>query len=190
VTVKRVGSKVVALALVAAAGCGASSRSKPGPAAGDPAGAIPLTMVLTSAAFVDGGSIPLRYSCEGDNVPPPLSWQGTPTGTAELAVEVVDPDAPQGPFYHWVLLGLPATLTQLADGGPPPAGTRQATAGSGRAEYVGMCPPNGQQHHYRFTVYALRHQDSLPNGVGAAAAVAAVRNDAVGRGTLVGLFRR
>lgn len=186
----RTTATVLALVLFAAAGCGGGSTAKPGQAASDPDRAVPLTMRLTSAAFADGGVIPVRYSCEGDNVPPPLTWQGTPVGTVELALAVLDPDAAPGPFYHWVLLGLPPGQTQLADGAPAPAGTRQATAGSGRAEYVGMCPPDGQQHHYHFTVYALRHQERLPDGVAAPAALAELRKDALGRGVLVGVFGR
>jgi Raf kinase inhibitor-like YbhB/YbcL family protein len=171
-------------------GSGGSGGSAGSGSSGDPDVAVPLTVTLASPAFRDGDVIPVRYSCEGDNVPPPLVWRGMPPGTAELVVAVTDPDAPQGPFYHWVLLGLPATQTQLADGAPAPAGTRQATATSGQPEYVGMCPPDRQRHHYHFTVYALRHRETLPAGVPAAAAVAAVRQDALARGTLVGLFGR
>ncbi|HEX9546250.1 MAG TPA: YbhB/YbcL family Raf kinase inhibitor-like protein, partial [Acidimicrobiales bacterium] len=92
-------------------------------------------MSLSSPTFAAGAVIPARYSCDGAGATPPLAWGGTPGGTVELAVSVTDPDAPSGTFYQWVVLGLPATATGLSDGAGAPAGTRQATASSGRTGY-------------------------------------------------------
>lgn len=130
-------------------GCGQASRHRP-------AGGALIT--VSSAAFPAGGSIPVRYSCNGDNVSPPLAWSGLPAGTAEVAVVVDDPDAPRGAFYHWIVAGLAPSTTALAEG--THAGIT-ATGSSGQPGYTGMCPPAGQRHRYRFTVYALQ----TPSGV-------------------------
>ena len=68
------------------------------------------TIKISSPAFQEGGMIPERYSCYGDNISPPLSWEGIPEGTRSMALIVDDPDAPGGTFVHWVLYDLPADL--------------------------------------------------------------------------------
>ena len=83
-----------------------------------------------------------------------------PPAAAELAVVVDDPDASSGVFYHWVIARLAPSTTSLADG-QRPAGAVETLGSSGQPGYTGMCPPDKQTHHYRFTVYALRG----PSGV-------------------------
>jgi Raf kinase inhibitor-like YbhB/YbcL family protein len=179
---------IALLAALLAASCG--NGGSPKATVADPDAAIPTTMQLTSAAFAAGASIPARYSCDGAAVAPPLTWSLVPNEAVELAVTVTDPDAPGGTFVHWVLLGLSPAVLGLADGAPPPATSHQAAASSGRTRYVGMCPPKGQLHRYRFTVYALRQPDGLANGVPASRALATIRATALARGTLTGTFGR
>ena len=108
-------------------------------------------MQLTSDAFTDGADIPAKYTCDGENVAPPLAWSGVPSGTAELVLFVDDPDAPGGRFVHWVVTGIRPSATSPAQGKAVVA-------------YRGPCPPGGSKddpHHYEFRIYALRNPTSL-----------------------------
>lgn len=151
---------------------------------------MPEGMTLTSPAFDPGRPVPERYSCEGENLPPPLRWQGTPAGTKELAVVVEDPDATGGIFVHWIAVGIDPATTGL-DPGPPPAGAVVLTGSSDMATYIGPCPPdNGGVHHYNFEVYALRARPRLVEGSPPIDNVRAIRRAAVAGGELVGTFER
>ena len=146
-------------------------------------------MRVTSPAFNAGDPIPVRYTCLGDNVSPPLGWSGVPSAAVELAVVVDDPDAPNGTFVHWVLAGLPPTRTVLAAGERPP-GAVEARGSSGEVGYTGPCPPNHQTHHYRFTVYALRARSGVTAGASSSTALPAITTNALATGTLVARFGR
>lgn len=117
-------------------------------------------MKLTSSSFEEGQSIPPRFTCEGDNVSPPLSWTGAPEQTQSFALIVDDPDAPdpnapQRTYVHWVLYDLPPETTRIPEGARElPEGTRQGVNDFGRAGYGGPCPPIGR-HRYFFRLYAL-----------------------------------
>ena len=108
---------------------------------------------LTSPAFADGADIPVRYTCDGTNVSPRLTWTEVPSGTRSLALIMDDPDAPRGTFTHWVLYDLPPELRELGEGAAPGTSGRNSF---GRTGYGGPCPPAGDKpHRYRFTLYAL-----------------------------------
>ena len=149
------------------------------------------SLAVSSPAFKANARIPTRYSCEGDNIPPPLRWAKGPAGTLGYAIVVEDPDAPNPPFYHWAVADLPATTTSF-DVLPLPAPATVGIASSGSAEYVGMCPPDKTTHHYRFTVYALRKLVGPRHGLDASDArmAGAIRANASAHGTLVGTFGR
>lgn len=117
---------------------------------------------IRSLAFDDGGAIPERHSCEGENVSPPLAWQGVPDDAAELTLVVTDPDAPEGVFYHWLVLRIDPAV-EAVDAGEVPAGAVEAKGSSDNPTYIGMCPPAGERHMYRFTLHAL--DERLPDGV-------------------------
>jgi Raf kinase inhibitor-like YbhB/YbcL family protein len=145
-------------------------------------------ITVTSSAFEDGGSIPARFTCDGSRASPPLEWRGVPKGARALALVVDDPDAPDGTFVHWVLLDIGPHTTMIAQDAVP-AGAVQAQNGAGEASYTGPCPPSGT-HHYRFTVYALRAETGLSDGVSTTAALRAVQKRATARGRLVGTYSR
>jgi Raf kinase inhibitor-like YbhB/YbcL family protein len=108
-------------------------------------------LALRSSAFDDGASIPVRYTCDAEDVSPPLSWSGAPEETGAFAVIVRDPDADG--FVHWVLTDIPANVTSLPDG----MGDTVGIAGRndfGRVGWGGPCPPSGQLR-YEFTLYAM-----------------------------------
>jgi Raf kinase inhibitor-like YbhB/YbcL family protein len=168
---------------LALAACGGDRVEGPSPAAPD-------RIRLTSPAFEDGATIPVKYSCDGDDVSPPLSWSGVPGGARELALLVEDPDAPGGTFVHWVLFKLPADRDGVAEA-EVPDGAHQAENSKGDTGYAGPCPPKGDApHHYEFTLYALKSAIDLPDGAAADEVRAAVAKAALARGRLVGRFGR
>jgi Raf kinase inhibitor-like YbhB/YbcL family protein len=169
---------------LALAACGGGDRVE------GPPPSAPDRVTLTSRAFPDGGTIPKRYSCDGDGVSPPLAWKGVPDGARELALLVEDPDAPGGTFVHWVLFKIPADANGLAEGDVP-AGARQGENSAGKAAYAGPCPPKGDApHRYVFTLYGLKSGLDLANGAPADDVRAAVAKAALVRGQLVGRFGR
>jgi Raf kinase inhibitor-like YbhB/YbcL family protein len=146
-------------------------------------------MQVSSPAFTNGGTIPKRYSCDGDEISPPLRWTGVPADGRELALVVDDPDAPGG-FVHWVLFKLAPDLEGLSDN-EVPAGAREAKNSAGGSDWAGPCPPPGDDpHHYRFTLYALRAPLSEKDGADADTVLSAIQGAAVARGRLVGRFGR
>jgi Raf kinase inhibitor-like YbhB/YbcL family protein len=121
-----------------------------------------MALTIRSPAFSPMAAIPRKYTCDGDNVAPPLQWSGTPEGTQSLALIVEDPDAPdpaapQRVFVHWVLYDLPRTSSGLPEGATAdtlPPGTREGKNDWDRRGYGGPCPPKGR-HRYFFRLYAL-----------------------------------
>lgn len=112
--------------------------------------------VLTSPSFTEGGEIPVKFTCDGDNLSPALHWVGAPAGTQSLALIVNDLDA--GSFVHWIAYNIAGSASgDLAEGiteaGPP----AQAMTSFGANKYGGPCPPSGT-HRYQFTLYALSWQ--------------------------------
>lgn len=121
-----------------------------------------MTFSLTSDAFADGGEIPARYTCEGEDLAPALRWTGIPNGTRSLVLIVDDPDAPDPAapkmtWVHWVLYNIPADALGLDEGVSAqglPQGTREGLNDWKRAGYDGPCPPVGR-HRYYHKLYAL-----------------------------------
>ena len=121
---------------------------------------MPLT--LTSPAFQHNGEIPARFTCDGEDISPALSWSGLPRGARSLALIVDDPDAPDPAapkmtWVHWVLYNIPVEANGLPEGVGEkdlPPGTRQAITDFKRARYGGPCPPIGR-HRYFHKLYAL-----------------------------------
>ena len=118
-----------------------------------------MPLSLTSSAFTNGGKIPRKYTCEGDDISPPLAWSATPQGTKSLALIVDDPDAPdpakpQRVYVHWVLYNIPPGSSGIDEGGSNPAGSVAGTNDFGKQHFGGSCPPIGR-HRYFFKLYAL-----------------------------------
>ena len=119
-----------------------------------------MTLTLVSPAFSDNEAIPARYTCEGDDVSPPLSWSGAPPATRSFVLIVDDPDAPdpKAPrmtWVHWVVYDLPATATGLAEGVESlPGHAKEGLNDWKRSGYGGPCPPIGR-HRYFHKLYAL-----------------------------------
>jgi Raf kinase inhibitor-like YbhB/YbcL family protein len=105
---------------------------------------------VKSPAFDQGGQIPKKYSCEGENINPPLEISGFPGHTQSLALILEDPDAVKGIFYHWVVWNIPPTESISENSSPGITGSNS----SGTEEYTGPCPPTGS-HRYYFRIFAL-----------------------------------
>lgn len=112
----------------------------------------PLQLV---APWRDGAVVPARYTCDGDDLSPPLTWSDVPADAIELAITVTDLDAPE--FVHWIVYAIPVDVTGLVEG-TPPNGASLWPNGGGDTDYVGPCPPGGEEHRYVFTVHALNQQ--------------------------------
>jgi Raf kinase inhibitor-like YbhB/YbcL family protein len=174
---------VIALLLVATAACGGDNDDVPVPEA-------PMMITLRSPAFADGDTIPRVYTCDGDDVSPPLEWTGVPPDADELAIIVEDPDAPGGTFVHWVLWGLDAGLSGL-DQGDLPAGAREGRNDFGRAGWGGPCPPRGSDpHRYVFTLLALSDPLAVEAGVSADRVKRAAEGNVLAEGRLTGRYGR
>jgi hypothetical protein len=119
-----------------------------------------MTMSITSSVFTDHGEIPARYTCEGDDCSPPLSWRGLPADTKSLVLIIDDPDAPDPAapkmtWVHWLLYNLPPETTGLAEAVRTlPVGTLEGYTDFKRSTYGGPCPPIGR-HRYFHKLYAL-----------------------------------
>jgi Raf kinase inhibitor-like YbhB/YbcL family protein len=120
-------------------------------------------MRLVSSAFPDGSAIPRRFTCDGENVSPPLAWSDVPAGTRSFVLLCDDPDAPTGTWHHWAAYDIPASSAILAEGATArAAGFEQAINDFHEAGYGGPCPPPGHGiHHYQFQLLALS-VDRLP----------------------------
>jgi unsaturated rhamnogalacturonyl hydrolase len=117
-----------------------------------------MEIKITSSVFDEGGMIPPKYTCDGDDISPPLKWDSVPQGTKSIALISDDPDAPRGTWVHWVLYNLPPDKRELpealATDEKLPDGSRQGVTDFGRTGYGGPCPPSGT-HRYYFKMYAL-----------------------------------
>lgn len=122
-------------------------------------------MRMSSTAFSDGSPIPLRYTCDGDDISPPLQWNDAPPGTRGFVLLCDDPDAPGGTWHHWAAYDIPAHLTSLAEnaaGHVERERFKQAINDFQRAGYGGPCPPHRHGlHHYRFRLLALENDRLL-----------------------------
>ncbi len=116
-----------------------------------------MVLKLWSNAFQNGEKIPARFTCDGANASPPLSWSGAPGTVRSFAIVCSDPDAPGGTFYHWAIFDIPRSTTQLTEQhATSGAGSREARNDFGKWGYGGPCPPHGHGiHHYRFRLFAL-----------------------------------
>lgn len=150
----------------------------------------PVDMAVTTPAFPEGGTIPVEYTCDGDDVSPQLDIVGLPPATRAVAVIVTDPDAPMGTWYHWVEVDIPADASELTlprDVSEPGVPILNSWNLEG---YMGPCPPAGQEHEYVFTVYALSSDLGLPPGVTEEAALTAVETVALDTAALRGFYAR
>lgn len=186
------------LACVAAAACSSSdgrtlpppdldntTTSVSAPVVGQPSdggeGSLVEVFALYSAAFVEGATIPDRFTCTGENLSPQLDWLATPPA-AELALVVRDLDADG--FVHWVVTGIDPLIQGFGEGGVP-EGAVEATNDTGTIGWAGPCPPSGT-HNYVFTLHALPEPLALTSGTPAREAAQLVEGASAGQASLSG----
>ncbi len=151
----------------------------------------PLT--LTSAAFANGELIPAKYSCDGENVSPPLAWSGNiPDQTQSFVLLMSDPDVPKsvradGVFDHWVIWNIPANQREIHEGGPVPG--EQGANTSGQHKYTGPCPPD-REHRYFFALYAVDTRLSLAKGATKDDVLQALKGHDLASANLMGRYDR
>jgi hypothetical protein len=196
-----IGAAVLAALGLAIAGCRRPAPSPETPAQPPSYGGattMPDLFSITSSAFAEGARIPTRYTGDGEDLSPPLSWQGVPEGTVSFALVMDDPDAPRGTFTHWVLYNLPAERKDLSAGMPTTktladlGDAAQGLNDFGKIGYGGPAPPRGPAHHYRFTIYALNARLDLAPGVNPSQLDQAMQKRAriLGQARLVGTYGR
>jgi Raf kinase inhibitor-like YbhB/YbcL family protein len=153
-----------------------------------------MALQVTSSALTEGAELARRHTCDGENLSPPLAWRGVPEGAESLVVFCEDPDAPHGPFIHWVLFNLPANTVELPEGVPIretlPAGGVQGVNSALTIGYSGPCPPHGQTHHYHFRLVALDCRLELPPRATRNQVMRAMQGHILAEGRLVGRYRR
>jgi Raf kinase inhibitor-like YbhB/YbcL family protein len=152
------------------------------------------SFILTSTAFTDGATIPVKYTCDGQSISPALNWGNDPAGTASLALILEDPDAPVKNFTHWVIFNLPPDLSGLPEAVPGDGtlagGVVQGKNGGGGIGYFGPCPPKGPAHHYVFNLYAVDKSLDLAAGATKDEVRQAMEGHILAQGQLVGLYQR
>jgi Raf kinase inhibitor-like YbhB/YbcL family protein len=149
------------------------------------------SLTLTSPTFKSGAAIPERFTCSGSNESPALEWRAVPDGTRSLALVLEDPDAPMGPFVHWVVYNISPAINGLPEGlSPSAAGSEQGLNGMGKIGYTGPCPPPGTPHHYHFRLYALDQKLELKRGATLQGVEDAMKGHVLERSELVGIFGR
>lgn len=152
-----------------------------------------MDLKLSSPVFSPGGKIPRRYTCDGEDVSPPLAWTDSPAGTSSFALIMDDPDAPRGTWLHWVLFDLPASTRSIAEAVParpaPGGGGTHGKNSWGRSDYGGPCPPSGT-HRYFFRLYALGGALGLPAGATLEQVRRAMEGRVLGEAELMGTYAR
>jgi Raf kinase inhibitor-like YbhB/YbcL family protein len=171
---------VAGLGTIGVAGCSSLGGSENPPATtvtqtegdGDESTATDA-LTITSPAFEDGATIPVEHTRDGEDVSPPLRISGVPDGIDSLALVADDPDAPDGPFVHWLLWDLSQSTTEIPEGirqvrrVESLGGAKQGTNDFGELGYLGPAPPEGDgPHTYRFTLYAVESELNAQAGTG------------------------
>jgi Raf kinase inhibitor-like YbhB/YbcL family protein len=148
-------------------------------------------MHLYSPEFLTGTSIPNKYTCNGEDVSPPLTWDDPPAKAQSFALIVRDRDAPGGIFTHWVLYNLPANRRELPESLPTedvlPQGGYQGQNDFGNVGFGGPCPPQGT-HRYFFKLYALDAQLDIAPGAKEEEVLKAMQDHTLTSAELVGLY--
>ena len=142
-------------------------------------------LIIRSAVFSQNGHIPPLYTCEGEDINPPLEISNIPEGTKSLALIMEDPDAPRGVFDHWLVWNIPPTQVISERSNPGISGTN----GFGKTGYGGPCPPSGE-HRYYFKVYALDTEVELLPGSDKKNLLRAMEGHILASGSLMGLYKK
>jgi Raf kinase inhibitor-like YbhB/YbcL family protein len=156
-----------------------------------------MSLALSSTAFSNGGKIPSKYTCEGNDLSPPLSWTDVPEGTKSLALIVDDPDAPdpakpQRVYVHWVVYNISPNAAGFGEGASPnamPSGAVTGLNDYSKSDWGGPCPPIGR-HRYFFKLYALDTEITGLSSPTKADVERAMKGHVVDSGELIGTYQK
>jgi Raf kinase inhibitor-like YbhB/YbcL family protein len=149
----------------------------------------PMSLRVSSTAFSEGQTIPRNYTCDGQNISPPLEWSGAPGGAKSLTLICDDPDAPGGTFTHWVLYDMAPDTSGLTEGSSGRG--KEGINSFGTAGYGGPCPPVGHgPHRYFFHLYALDVDSLGREGSSRKDVEMAMKNHVLAEGHLMGRYER
>jgi len=143
-------------------------------------------MKITSSAFENNKSIPAKYTCQGDDVNPPLEISGIPNGTKSLVLVVDDPDAPMGTWDHWIVWNIKPDTAKIGEGDVPGV---QGMNSFGKQDYGGPCPPSGT-HRYMFKLYALDTELNLSESAHKSDVERAMKGHILAQTKLIGLYKK
>lgn len=150
-------------------------------------------IIVKSDSFSDGGMIPAKYTCDGANISPQLSWDNAPKDTKSFVLICEDPDAPMGTFTHWILYDIPADVHELPENLPKdkvlPNGAKQGIADFKKIGYGGPCPPSGT-HRYYFKLYSLDTLLNLEPGLKKEDILKAMNGHILAQGQIMGKYTR
>ena len=181
------------LLIAGLAACTGTTLSAPSPTPEEPQEVAKVAFTLTSSAFAEGEPIPVRYTCQGEDVSPPLAWQNAPAATQSFALIVDDPDAPGRTWVHWIVYNLPAETHALPEGVTAdtalPGNATQGRNSWGRNDYGGPCPPSGT-HRYFFKLYALDGTLDLPAGASKEDVLRAMEGHILAEAQLMGTYHK
>ena len=144
------------------------------------------TMKFSSPVFKNNQTIPSKFTCEGDDINPPLTISDIPPDAKSLALIVDDPDAPMGTWVHWVVFNIPATIQEINENSIP---GREGVNDFDHSSYGGPCPPSGE-HRYFFKLYALDKKLILADGVTKNDLEEAMKGHILSKAELVGLYKK
>ena len=151
------------------------------------------TMQLTSTAFINAQMMPEKYTCDGDDISPPLAWSDVPHNAKSLVLIMDDPDAPHGTWDHWILYNIPATMKDFSEKISLPKEINVGKNSWGKNAYGGACPPpnlHPTTHRYFFKLYALDVTLPLENGAPKAEVEKAMKSHVIAEAELMGKYKR
>lgn len=149
---------------------------------------------IESPAFRNGEEIPIKYTCQGDDISPPLEWKGLPEETEEIAIICDDPDAPLMVWVHWIIYGISPEKNGLPEAVPKKEileeGEKQGKNSWGRIGYGGPCPPGGKPHRYYFKIYALDKKLDIEQGIKKKRLLREMEGHIIAKAELIGKYAR
>jgi Raf kinase inhibitor-like YbhB/YbcL family protein len=152
-----------------------------------------MSLTIKTTAFPNSGTIPKKYTCDGPDLSPELSWAGTPAGTQSFALIVDDPDAPVGTWTHWIIWNIPPEGPLQEDVAKTETlknGARQGKNDFKRIGYGGPCPPPGKPHRYFFKLYALDTKLNVTAGASRNELESAMKGHVLSQAELMGRYGR
>lgn len=155
------------------------------PLVSQPVASAGSDVLAVYSSFEDGQPIPVRHTCQGENISPVLTWSPAPADTVEIAITMVDLDAPN--FVHWAIAAIDPMSLALGEGVVPEFAL-EGLNGTGEPGYTGPCPPVGETHTYRITVHYLDQQTELPDGSPGADLLASIEASTLASSSITGTY--